>query len=252
MIPKKYSNHNIIILLLVLASALGNTGCSPYSYGAKNRGSSLIYWLNPFVRNVKKCKSMGAYGGKTKKKKVKGYEPPGGMKSLAGLNIPKFTPTTNSNPLPERSSAQPTPVVVAADDRLDKTIPPPDPKLTKEMVKNYKKLGLKPKKVLEPVYFETNSGKLDISQTAQFTDAEEYGIEGYIILVEGHTDDVGSTEYNDKLSLQRVRDVEDLLVATGVSPDNVSVIGHGEREPMVPNTSDANRRKNRRVQFKIF
>lgn len=233
--------------------------CSQYQYGAKTRGSSLLYRLNPFLGDVKKCKKMAAYGGKrAKRKKVKGYEPPGGMRSLAGMNIPKFTPSSNSNPLPDNPqlaqvyNPPPAKVTVNPDDLIDKTMPPPDPKITKDMVKNYKKLGLKPKKVLSPVFFDTNSGELDITQTQQFTDAEDYGLGGYHILIEGHTDNVGKPQKNMELSIKRAKDVEDLLTTIGVPTDKVSVIGYGETQPIAPNNSEANRRKNRRVQFLIF
>ncbi|SFC54813.1 Outer membrane protein OmpA [Flexibacter flexilis DSM 6793] len=251
---KYYIHAKGIILLCSLILLLTNTSCNTYHYGAKTRGWSFVYRLNPLVKNGTNCHKMAAYGGKAKRKKVKGYEPPGGMKSLAG-SPPIFNASSNSNPLPQTPppvvTQQPNPTPVP-EERIDKSIPPPDPTLTKDQVKNYKKLGLKPKVVLQPVYFETNSGVVDVTQTAQFSDAMQYGLDGYIILVEGHTDDVGTEESNDKLSQKRVDEVQNELTIVGVPADRIQTVGYGERQPIVPNTSAANRKKNRRVQFLIF
>lgn len=73
----------------------------------------------------------------------------------------------------------------------------------------------------------------------------------YTVSVNGHTDDVGSQEYNQKLSEQRAQAVRDYLVKTGLSAEIVSVTGHGKSLPLVPGTSDAARAKNRRVELGI-
>lgn len=69
------------------------------------------------------------------------------------------------------------------------------------------------------------------------------------IVVEGHTDSVGSEEGNRTLSLERATAVRDALVANGVSPDRISVQGHGESRPIADNSSQAGRANNRRVEI---
>lgn len=69
--------------------------------------------------------------------------------------------------------------------------------------------------------------------------------------IQGHTDDKGSEEYNLKLSQNRANSVKKYLVSKGVSADVITAIGFGESKPLVPNDSDANREKNRRVEFKV-
>jgi OmpA-OmpF porin, OOP family len=69
------------------------------------------------------------------------------------------------------------------------------------------------------------------------------------VTVIGHTDYVGSHEYNDKLSLQRAEKVRDQLVARGISAAIIQVAGRGKREPMVDTT--AAERRNRRVEITI-
>jgi outer membrane protein OmpA-like peptidoglycan-associated protein len=71
----------------------------------------------------------------------------------------------------------------------------------------------------------------------------------YTISVNGHTDDVGSDAYNQKLSERRAQAVRDYLVQAGLSPDILSVEGHGKALPLLPGRSDAARAKNRRVEL---
>jgi outer membrane protein OmpA-like peptidoglycan-associated protein len=67
--------------------------------------------------------------------------------------------------------------------------------------------------------------------------------------VQGHTDNKGSDEYNMKLSQSRADSVRQYLVSKGISADRLVSKGYGMRQPLVPNTTAANRELNRRVQF---
>jgi outer membrane protein OmpA-like peptidoglycan-associated protein len=69
--------------------------------------------------------------------------------------------------------------------------------------------------------------------------------------VQGHTDNTGSAVYNQRLSQGRAQAVVDTLVRLGVSPDRLVAKGYGADKPLVPNSTDANRAKNRRVQVMI-
>jgi outer membrane protein OmpA-like peptidoglycan-associated protein len=73
----------------------------------------------------------------------------------------------------------------------------------------------------------------------------------YTVSVNGHTDDVGTDDYNQKLSERRAEAVRDYLVKAGLAPDILSVQGHGKSMPLVRGTSDAARGKNRRVELGI-
>jgi outer membrane protein OmpA-like peptidoglycan-associated protein len=73
----------------------------------------------------------------------------------------------------------------------------------------------------------------------------------YTISVNGHTDDVGSEEYNRKLSERRAQAVRDYLVKAGLPPEILSVTGHGKSLPLVQGTSEQARAKNRRVELAI-
>jgi outer membrane protein OmpA-like peptidoglycan-associated protein len=73
----------------------------------------------------------------------------------------------------------------------------------------------------------------------------------YTVSVNGHTDDVGSAAYNQKLSERRAEAVRDYLFKAGLPAEILSVQGHGKSLPLVPGTSEAARAKNRRVELGI-
>jgi OOP family OmpA-OmpF porin len=67
--------------------------------------------------------------------------------------------------------------------------------------------------------------------------------------VQGHTDNVGTDAYNMKLSQARAEAVRSYLVTRGIASARLVAKGYGFHQPIVPNTSAANRELNRRVQF---
>lgn len=71
------------------------------------------------------------------------------------------------------------------------------------------------------------------------------------ILVAGHTDNVGTEQYNMKLSEQRARAVSNVLKANNVSGNRLTVLGYGEKNPVTDNVSESGREQNRRVEFAI-
>ena len=70
------------------------------------------------------------------------------------------------------------------------------------------------------------------------------------IEVQGHTDNVGSDEYNHKLSHRRADAVRLELIKNGVSPDRLTATGYGEEKPIADNSTDEGRALNRRVELK--
>ena len=66
----------------------------------------------------------------------------------------------------------------------------------------------------------------------------------------GHTDNVGTKTYNEQLSQERADAVKAWLVAHGVGASRLTTKGYGDSMPVVRNTSDANRARNRRVELK--
>ena len=71
------------------------------------------------------------------------------------------------------------------------------------------------------------------------------------VQIEGHTDSIGSEEYNQKLSEQRAGSVKDYLVSQNVQDSNVSAEGFGKSAPIADNSTSAGRAKNRRVDLVV-
>jgi outer membrane protein OmpA-like peptidoglycan-associated protein len=94
----------------------------------------------------------------------------------------------------------------------------------------------------------SDSYKTDLSSVAEvFNKYPETNI-----VIEGHTDDTGTDEYNMTLSEKRAKSVEAFLVSKGVADNRLTTKWYGETQPKYPNDSEANRHKNRRVELAIF
>ena len=75
---------------------------------------------------------------------------------------------------------------------------------------------------------------------------------GFRLHVYGHTDDVGSGEYNQALSERRARSVQNYLVGSGIAADLISTKGFGKTSPRVSGANSEARAKNRRVEIAII
>ncbi|MFW5773099.1 MAG: OmpA family protein [Tangfeifania sp.] len=72
------------------------------------------------------------------------------------------------------------------------------------------------------------------------------------ILIEGHTDNIGSENYNQELSEERAASVGDELKTLGVNSSRITEVGYGEEQPVADNSTEAGRKQNRRVEVAIF
>lgn len=71
------------------------------------------------------------------------------------------------------------------------------------------------------------------------------------ILVEGHTDNVGSHQLNDQLSLRRAQSVKNYLVSKGINAQRIKTVGYGKRRPIASNDTELGKRLNRRTEIVI-
>ncbi|MFA5322248.1 MAG: OmpA family protein [Smithella sp.] len=71
------------------------------------------------------------------------------------------------------------------------------------------------------------------------------------IVISGHTDTVGTNEYNYQLSLDRAQITSEILVANGAVPANITVTSHGEGNPLVKTADEVAEPRNRRVEIVI-
>jgi outer membrane protein OmpA-like peptidoglycan-associated protein len=74
---------------------------------------------------------------------------------------------------------------------------------------------------------------------------------GLKLQVEGYTDNIGSDEYNQKLSEQRAGGVRDYLVSQSVKDGSVTAAGYGKSDPVADNSTSSGRAENRRVQLVV-
>ena len=71
------------------------------------------------------------------------------------------------------------------------------------------------------------------------------------VKVEGHTDNVGAKEYNQKLSERRAKSVADYIISKGVDSSRVTTQGFGFSKPIASNKTKEGRAKNRRTELKF-
>ncbi|HKY37179.1 MAG TPA: OmpA family protein [Polyangiaceae bacterium] len=69
--------------------------------------------------------------------------------------------------------------------------------------------------------------------------------------IEGHTDNVGSPESNEKLSGERALAIKKALIAKGVKAERLLAVGFGQNKPVADNATDDGKAKNRRTEFRV-
>ncbi|NRF67116.1 OmpA family protein [Aquincola sp. S2] len=106
---------------------------------------------------------------------------------------------------------------------------------------------------LGDVLFETNQAAIKPAAQGSLRKLAEFlqVYPGRVILIEGHTDNVGTAATNEVLSRRRADAVNAMLAGMGVSGQRVTTVGYGEDYPVADNITDTNRALNRRVEIYI-
>lgn len=107
---------------------------------------------------------------------------------------------------------------------------------------------------LNNITFETNSADLKSSSYAELDHVIEFMHQNPSVIIEiaAHTDDVGSEDYNIKLSQRRAQSVITYLNKKGIMSKRFEAKGHGKSKPRAPNDSEESRALNRRVELIIL
>jgi len=103
------------------------------------------------------------------------------------------------------------------------------------------------------VFFDFDKALLKPEGKAKLDDlvAKLKGINLEVIIAIGHTDSIGSVEYNLKLSVRRAEAVKAYLVSKGIEPNRIYTEGKGKSQPIADNRTAEGRAKNRRVEVEV-
>jgi outer membrane protein OmpA-like peptidoglycan-associated protein len=108
--------------------------------------------------------------------------------------------------------------------------------------------------VLDNVEFDFGKSSLRTESYATLDDLVDYlkRKPSERIEIGGHTDNVGSDERNQVLSLERAKSIVAYLISKGISNDRLVAKGYGAEEPIEDNNTEEGRQKNRRTEVKIL
>lgn len=122
--------------------------------------------------------------------------------------------------------------------------------------------GATVERVGEGIKITFNSGLLFALNSSQLTSTTQGNLaelsatlkkyEDTNVLIEGHTDNTGTNQYNQELSEDRASSVASFLIAQGVDRGRLVTEGYGERQPVADNGTEAGRDQNRRVEVAIY
>ena len=105
--------------------------------------------------------------------------------------------------------------------------------------------------VLNTVFFGYDSAELDDPVRATLEENARWFRENpeVEVVLEGHTDERGSVEYNLALGERRARVVKEYLMKLGIDGERMGLLSYGEEKPAAFGQSDDDHRRNRRVEF---
>jgi peptidoglycan-associated lipoprotein len=168
---------------------------------------------------------------------------------LALLGCPKKKPV--EEPPVEEPQATPAPTPV----------PTPPPKEVQEPFREEKPAApedltadqIRARGLLQTVYFDLDKHDLsDTSRATLRTNAEWLKSHpNWKVVVEGHCDERGTTEYNLELGSRRSRAVRDYLISLGIPESRFRTVSFGEERPATQGQGEAAWSKNRRAEFAV-
>ena len=120
----------------------------------------------------------------------------------------------------------------------------PAPATTAQQLRNVPAVGTA--RTTIRVFFSFDAAQTIIGVLADYVPS------GTDVLITGHTDSVGSAQYNERLGMRRAQFVADRLNKAGVAAERMKLASRGESEPIASNDSTVGRAKNRRVDIQFL
>ena len=101
------------------------------------------------------------------------------------------------------------------------------------------------------IYFNFNRADVKPAMQLQLTKIAQAlaAVPGQNLLIEGHTDSIGSNEYNLSLSESRAQSVQKILLDGGIAAERMEIKGYGESKPIADNATPSGQAQNRRVEI---
>lgn len=150
--------------------------------------------------------------------------------ALAGCHHKKNDKVADAKPMPAATAS-----TAPADDAARKGLPDPGQKVK-----------------LETIYFAFDSWQLDDSAKATLSrDAQLLKENTVKVVVEGHADERGTTQYNLALGERRAAAVKTYLLSLGVPRTQLSTVSYGNERPAVPGHDESAWSKNRRAEIAV-
>jgi outer membrane protein OmpA-like peptidoglycan-associated protein len=108
--------------------------------------------------------------------------------------------------------------------------------------------------ILNNIFFDTDKYALKDKSTTELDKVVRFLKQNPDVRIEisGHTDNVGTPSYNLELSSKRAEAVYNYLVSKGIDTQRLAAKGYGQTAPAYPNDTEENRRRNRRIAFRIL
>lgn len=106
----------------------------------------------------------------------------------------------------------------------------------------------------EPVYFAYDSFALNPTETAKIQRVADYMRRNQRtrLVVEGHTDERGSREYNLSLGERRALSIRSALISSGIDPSRIQTRSFGKEQPVAFGSNEEAWRRNRRGEFVLY
>jgi outer membrane protein OmpA-like peptidoglycan-associated protein len=125
-------------------------------------------------------------------------------------------------------------------------------KIKKDILLN--KVAVGTKIVLNNIFFDFNKATLRPESTAELDRLYKLLVDVPTLKIEisGHTDNIGTATYNQKLSEDRAKSVVDYLLGKGIQGARLKFMGYGFTRPVAPNTTEEGRQLNRRTEFEVL